>query len=446
MMRVPMTYRGLRAPLICGGLIAVCSASVPAADSIKGVVRNQTRGWFAAGVEVILLRVGQTSLDQAGLNRNMQKETRTKTDSQGFFTLHVRNPDKLHLVRVVHQGVNYDRQALAGDDISIDVFDAISKVRGVTGSIEIIRIGTAGSHLHISDLVEIKNDSSPPLTQAGERTFEAYLPAHAKIDSVLASGPGKIAVLISATPVPGEPGHYAVNFPLQPGATKFAFNYDLPYGTHATFRPKSMYPLQQLAIMIPPTMKFTSLSHAFQVLRTGNDRYQVEAANLVKAGEGPGFEIWGVGALPQLRTQVQSPPRPSLADQAIPTLSAPASSRTRVQGASGWDTVTAPGIFAGSSRVQWWVLGASAVMLGICGFLLWRRQRLFDSAMKKMKAVQETEQRGETTASLVEAFRGELLQLETDRSLGTITGEEYASVKQALEGTAKRALARPGVG
>jgi hypothetical protein len=92
------------------------------------------------------------------------------------------------------------------------------------------------------------------------------------------------------------------------------------------------------------------------------------------------------------------------------------------------------------------VLGASAVMLGICGFLLWRRQRLFDSAMKKMKAVQETEQRGETTASLVEAFRGELLQLETDRSLGTITGEEYASVKQALEGTAKRALARPGVG
>jgi hypothetical protein len=455
MMRSPMTYRGLRALLICGGVIAVCSAPVLAADSIKGVVRNQTRGRFAAGAEVILLRLGQTSLgqtslDQTGLNRNMQEETRTKTDSQGLFTLDVRYPDKLHLVRVVHQGVNYDRQASAGDDVSIAVFDAFSKVQGVTGSIEIIRIGTVGNHLHISDMVEIKNDSSPPLTRTDERTFEAYLPAHAKIDSVLASGPGKIAVLISATPVSGEPGHYAVNFPLQPGATKFAFNYDLPYDTHATFRPKSMYALQQLAVMVPLTMKFTSLSPAFQVLRTGNDRYQVEVANLVKAGDGPGFEIWGVGALPTLRAQGQSPPKSLVADQPVPTLPGPISSRDRTQGASGWVTVTAPGILAGSSsvqsRVQWWVLGASAVMLGTCGFLLWRRQRLIDSAITKTKAVQKTEQGEETASSMVEAFKEELLQLEADRLLGTITGEEYASVKQALEGTVKRALTRVGAG
>jgi hypothetical protein len=378
----------------------------------------------------------------------MQVETRTKTDSQGSFTLDVRYPDKLHLVRVVHQGVNYDRRASAGDDVSVDVFDAISKVQGVTGNLEIIRIGTNGNHLHISDLVEIKNDSSPPLTQAGERTFEVYLPAQAKIDSVLAAGPGKIGALISAAPVPGEAGHYAVNFPLQPGATKFAFNYDLPYDAHATFHPKSMYPLQQLAIMIPPTMKFVSLSPAFQVLHTGNDRYQVEAANLVKAGEGPGFEISGAGALPPLRTQAQPPPKPPFADQPIPTVSAPASSRARGQSASAY--ATASGISAGSSSVQsllqWWVLGASAVMLGTCGLLLWRRQRLFDTAMTKTKAVQKTEQRGETATSPVEVFRGELLQLETDRLLGTITGEEYASVKQALEGTVKRALTRAGVG
>ncbi len=240
-----------------------------------------------------------------------------------------------------------------------------------------------------------------------------------------------------------------MNFPLQPGATKFAFNYDLPYDAHATFHPKSMYPLQQLAIMIPPTMKFVSLSPAFEVLHTGNDRYQVEAANLVKAGEGPGFEISGVGALPALQTQAQPPPKPPFADQPIPTVSAPASSRARAQSASAY-VATASGISAGSSSVQsllqWWVLGASAVMLGTCGLLLWRRQRLFDTAMTKTKAVQKTEQRGETATSPVEVFRGELLQLETDRLLGTITGEEYASVKQALEGTVKRALTRAGVG
>jgi len=367
-------------------LIADCSAEAVAADSITGVVRNQTRGRFVAGTEVILLRLNQTDLDQSSLgqtnlNQNLQEETRTKTDSEGAFTIKVRYPDKPHVVRVIHEGVNYDQRASVGDAVSICVFDAVSKVQGVIGSIEIVRIGSAGDHLHVSDMIEIRNDSSPPLTLAGERPFEVYLPALAKIDSVLAAGPGTIVALISATPVAGEPGHYAVNFPLQPGATKFAFNYDLAYAGHATFRPRSIYPLQQLAVMIPPTMKFASLSRAFQVLRTGNDRYQVEAANLVSAGEGPRFEISGVGPLPALRAQAQSPPKPQVMAQPIPSHSAAASSRARVQGTSALDAVAASGIVARISRVTWWVLGAGAVMLGACVFFLWRKRRLPANAM-----------------------------------------------------------------
>jgi hypothetical protein len=367
-------------------LIAGGSAAALAADSITGVVRNQTRGRFAAGTEVILLRLnenslGQSSFDQTGLNQNLQEETRTKTDSEGAFTIKVRYPDEPHVVRVIHEGVNYDQRASVGDAVSIAVFDAVSKVQGVTGSIEIVRIGTAGDHLHVSDMIEIKNDSSPTMTQAGERTFEVYLPALAKIDSVLAAGQGTIVALISATPVAGEPGHYAVNFPLQPGATKFAFNYDLPYAGRATFRPRSIFPLQQLAVMIPPTMKFASLSRAFQVLRTGNDRYQVEAANLVSTGDGPGFAISGIGPLPALRAQAESPPKGWVMAQPIPSHSVPARSRTRVQGTSGLDAVAASGIVARISRVTWWELGAGAVMLGAGIFFLWRRQRLSGNAM-----------------------------------------------------------------
>jgi len=324
-----MTHRGYRTLLPCLALLACCSAVARATDAITGVVRNQTSGRLVSGDEVILLR-----LDQSSVNQGMQEEAGTRTDSQGAFTIKVRYPDAPHLVRVLHQGVSYDQRASAGMALSIDVFDAVSKVQGVTGSIEIIRIGTAGNRLHVSDMVEIKNNSSPPLTVAGERTFEAYLPAHAKIDSVPAAGPGKVAVLISSAFVDGEPGHYGVNFPLQPGATKFALNYDLPYDGHATFRPKSMYPLRQLAVMIPPTMKFTSRSPAFQVLGTGNDHYQVEAANVVKAGQGPGFEISGVGALPARRAQAQSPTKPPIETQPIPALS-PASKQDVEQAMQG---------------------------------------------------------------------------------------------------------------
>jgi hypothetical protein len=379
----------------------------------------------------------------------MQEEARTYSNSEGRFTLSVRHPDKPHLVRVVHQGVNYDRLASIGDASSVDVFDAAAAVPGITGSIEIIRIGSNRSLLHVSDMIEIKNDSSPPLTQSGNRTFEVYLPAHTKIDSVLAASstasPGTTAALISAMPVAGEPGHYTVNFPLRPGATKFAFNYDLPYEGHATFRPKSMYPLQQLAVMIPPTMKFTSRSPAFQVLRTGNDRYQVEAANVVKKGEGPGFEISGVDVLPVLRAQSQPPTKLPIADQPV---AAPTGTRAPTQNANGLGMVAAPGILGESaqiqSRMQWVLLGASVVLLGASGFLLWHRQCL--ARNKITKAMQKPQQREETTASLAEALKGELRQLEIDRSLGAITLEEYATAKQALEGTVKRALARAGAG
>ena len=150
------------------------------------------------------------------------------------------------------------------------------------------------------------------MTQAGERTFEVYLPANAKIDSVLAAGPGKIGVIISVVPVPGEPGHYAVSFPLRPGATKFAFNYDLPYDGHAVFQTRRAYPLQQMAVMIPLTRKFSSRSPPFEVLATGNSNYQVQAAKQLEAGEGPGFEVSGTGALPPLEDQAKSQGRSGL--------------------------------------------------------------------------------------------------------------------------------------
>jgi hypothetical protein len=436
--------------ILCAVFMAVCSPTAFAADSTTGVVRNQTRGQFAAGDEVILLRLIQPSLRQPGLDTQSlqpgtQEEARTNTDSQGAFTFEVKHPTQPHLVRVVHQGVNYDQRVSLGEAISVDVFDGVPHLRGITGSIEIIRLGAQGDHLHVSDMIEIKNDSSPPVTEVGERTFETYLPAHAKIDSVLAAGPGKIASLISATPVPGEPRHYTVNFPLQPGATKFAFNYDVPYAGHATFHIKNIYPLQQLAVMIPPAMKFTSRSAAFQILRAGNDRYQVEAANLLTAGEGTEFEISGIGPLPPLRAQLQSSPKPpSFAAQPVPVPSAAVKSQSPTQGTNGL-RAPASGVLAQPFQVPWWVLGAGAMMLAACAVLFYRAQGLSRRANTQpvnAAAAPRTGQPGKTNDSMVDALKGELRQLEVDRSLGAITGEEYASARQALEGTVKRALAR----
>jgi hypothetical protein len=363
MMNFPLCGKGfrMRRRLFSAlALLACCSIATLGANNITGSVRNQSRGEPAAGDSVILVR-----LDGA-----MHEEARAKTDAHGAFALNVQYPDKPYLVRVVHQGVSYDRQASAGDALSIQVFDAARRVQGVTGRIEILRTGTKGNLLHVSDIYEVRNESSPPLTQAGERTFEAYLPAKAKISSVLAAGPGEIGVMISAAPVPGEPGHYAVSFPLRPGATKLAFNYDLPYDGRAAFQTRHAYPLRQFAVMIPPTMKFSSHSSAFQTLAIGNSRYQVRAANQLKAGEGPGFEVSGIGALPPLGDQAKSQELSHPPALPNPTLSAPY--RAALPSLASIDSRSKRTQPPSQSLV---LDGVTCILLAACALLVWRARK-----------------------------------------------------------------------
>jgi hypothetical protein len=458
------------------GVLACSSATALADNVIRGSAQNLSRGQPAAGDEVILICINLPGGDREKvlydhiLDPETQEEieARGRTDAQGAFTFAVQHPDKPYLVRVVHQGVSYDQQASAGDSLSIQVFDAAQRLSAIAGSIEILRVGTrtAGNEkfLHVSDMYEIRNDSRPPMTQAGTRTFDVYLPAEAKIDSVLAAAPSaferansgvgrgqsqgrvqkRIGVMISATPVPGRPGHYAVDFPLRPGATKFAFNYDLPYEGRAQFHTRHKYGFQQMAVMIPPAMKFSSPSSAFQKLATGNNEYQVEAAIQLKAGNGPGFEISESGPLPPLQNKARVPPQSS--GFANSTASAPALPVP--------PTYSAPKLENASRSWAWLALMASLLLA--CAFLVSRIgkarpvvSRLVASSLVASRAPgtrSDSETNGAAGFSeglgFMQSLKEELFQLETDRIRGSISKEEYASARQALEETFKRVVSR----
>ena len=85
--------------LVLGLLLSSSSLPAHAATTLTGKVTNGTTGKPAAGSEVILLK----------LSEGMQEEARTKSDAQGRFALLVNSPEVAHLVRVVHQKVNYHR-------------------------------------------------------------------------------------------------------------------------------------------------------------------------------------------------------------------------------------------------------------------------------------------------------------------------------------------------
>lgn len=342
---------------VCICVLLACGATTAVgANEIHGLVRNQTRDQPAVGDQVMLIR----------LDQGMPEEARSKTDARGAFTFNPQHSDKPYLVRVIHYGVDYDERAVVGHALAVRVFDVAFRAPQVAGSIEILRTGTSAGRLHVSDMYEITNESRPPLTQVGARTFDAYLPPNAKIDSVLAAGPGKIAAMISATPVAGEPGHFTVSFPLRPGATRFAFNYDLPYEGHARFQITRAYAMQELAIMIPLSMHFSSRSPAFETLETRDKGYQVHAVSGLKAGKGPDFEVSGAGALPPLAGQTQSRTQPALVydRQGAPSgRVAPAPFRAQAK----------PPSKASETLSQSLVLGfLSVVFLAICGFLISR--------------------------------------------------------------------------
>jgi hypothetical protein len=342
-------------------LMLCYSTAVLGADTIRGSVRNQSLGEPAAGDNVILIR----------LDGKIREEAHTKTDGQGVFTLDTQSPDKPHLVRVIHEGVTYDRQVSSTAPLSLEVFDTAPRVRAIAGTIEILRTGTNGNLLHVSDMVEIVNSSTPPLTKADEHTLDVYLPPAAKIDSVLAAAPGNLAEVISAAPVSGEPGHFTLNFPLRPGASKFAFNYDLPYHGRVAFHARHAYPLQQLAVMTPAAMKFSSRSSAFEMLKTGIDRYQVHAATQLKAGDAPVFEVSGTGAMPPLGDQASSRRRFVSPASPHPTQSPPV--RGILPSLASSDSPLKPPVSLPSQSLA---LGAvTLVLLAACAFLIWRGRK-----------------------------------------------------------------------
>ncbi|MBO0911376.1 MAG: hypothetical protein J2P13_06245 [Acidobacteria bacterium] len=437
---------------LAAGLLS--PARVLAEDFIRGSVENLSRNQPAAGDDVVVL-----GMDRAA-GSGPPAVARAKTDAQGAFLLPVPGSGTAYLVRVLHQGVSYDLRASAGDNLSIAVFDAQPRVPAISGSIEILRLGTraaAGQKLlHVSDMYEIRNDSNPPITKAGASTFEVYLPANAKIGSVLAAGPSprleggqeaaqdEIGRMISAKPVAGEPGHYTVNFPLRPGASKFAFNYDLPYQSHTLFETSRQYSVQEFAVMMPWTMRFSSPSSAFHPLTKSQDQYQVEAVTQLKAGRGPQFEVSGYGAPPPFPTKKKEQVQPH-----SPGLPSSAGNRSADNRSTPTLPVTRPrpGSKSGETPSWWrWPVLAGCLVLACFLVVLARRPQWLNALRRASERLGVPRPASQSPASSVENLKQKLFQLEIDRVRKSISSEEYSSARLALEETVKRAALRASGG
>jgi hypothetical protein len=401
------------------------------AAKITGKVTNGTTNKPSTGDEVVLLSLAE----------GMEETGRAKTNAKGEFSINVPDEGVRHLIRVAHQGVDYFRGVPPGTSTAeVTVYDAAKKVDNLVAEGEVIRVQTVGGELQVVETYFLRNESRPARTWMSDRTFEITLPEGAKLEAGTAVGPGGMP--IASSPVStGENNRYAFVYPIRPGRSQLLVSYKVPYGGAQDFTISPDLPLAELGVMLPKSMRFSSSGDSFaQAADEGGMTTYV--AKSLAPGQKVAFSVSGEGSAPR---EVQGgsaeggqtgAPRPGGG------LGAP---------------IGSPDPLSGS---RWYVLGGVlAVMAGFAIWMMLRKPspqeaaapaggvgsaRHFSAPNRGAPSADPRQQRGAPQASLLDALKEELFQLETDRLQGKISQQDYATARAGLDMLFRRHLKKTG--
>ena len=435
--------------------IVLLLTSFAAAQTFTGKVKNSTTGKPSVGDEVIVFKLG----------RGMEESGRAKTDAEGHFSFKLDDPQLPHLVRAIHQGVTYHRVALPGTTtVSMEVSDVAKRVDGIQVVADIMRIQAAQGHILVTRDFGVRNNSNPPRTQMNERNLEFYVPdgAHVMADSATAASENGAPA--KSAPVPeSEKNRYSFVFPLRPGFTHFEIAYQLPYRGSVRLDPKSIYPLQNFAVITPKSMQFHAApgSTGFKLMNYPNQPdASVRVAANTKGGQNLAFNISGEGPIPTAEKSAKQ--RSGETETKSAGGAAPHADSSNRPGGGLGPPIAAPDSL---QKYRWWILGGAAAVLLIGGVgIAWRQQsktRAFsrqrdrtclvvalqkdgDAATHKAGILEPARAPGAArpTAKLMGGIKEELFQLEMERKQGQISQAEYQKAKIALDQTLDRALKR----
>ncbi len=435
--------------MLCVPAAVMLLCAVSAATNLTGTVKNGTTGKPAGGDNVVLLDMSQ----------GMNETARTKTDPQGRFSFTYQETGGPHMVRVLHQGVNYFPQGgiipPGSSTAEVMVYDAAAKVPDISLTVDMMRAQTEGNNLQVTELWVVNNASSPPRTQMSDNAFEIVLPAGAQVDSSMASGPGGQPV--NPAPVPqAEKNKYAFVFPLRPGETRFQVNYHLPYSGKIKLSPKPLYPTNHVVVMLPKSMQFTGGGAGYQTMTGGDPDANIQVITNVNPGQDLSFNLSGSGTIPVGQ-------QTAAGGGGAPAGGGMAQRRGGPGGGLGAPEETPDPLH----RYRGFILGGLAVALALGVFYVVTRpkpamasgsgaaqppavttprrdepQRTPTSPQRRAEAPPAAVAASRNGDRLLDALKEELFQLEMERHQGKISAEEYEKAKAALDTTLARAAKR----
>jgi hypothetical protein len=419
----------------------LAAGSFAFARTIQGTVTNQTNGKLSAGDKVTLL----------SLSAGLEEVTSTTTDTRGHFTLKTPAEDP-YLVKVEHQKGAYFKNVPPGvTTADITVYDVAAKVDGVSTYADVLRVETDNGQLKVTEYYLVNNASSPPRTESSEHTFEVALPPEATLEGAATVGPNSMP--LAATPDPVTPkGHYAFSYPIRPNegenGTRFQLTYHLPYSGSYKFTPKLMQGADNVAVMLPKSMKFQPGAGANFQPGPSDGNGQAFVARDVKAGQPLEFTVSGTGALPRdAEAGSAGPGAGGAGPQGADDSAAPNGPGGKPGGGIG-NPIDTPDPL---SKYKYWILGGLAIVLAAAAAFLLRKPAGAPVVLPAATATVALEpQIARFTAPsaatksqlLLEALKEELFAIESEKIAGKLSADEYAEVKSALEIVLRRALSR----
>jgi hypothetical protein len=230
--------RDCRLAIACMLLILFPSGCI--ASSIVGRVMNRSRHQASAGDQVILYSV----------ERNMVEMARTKSGQDGTFRFET-SGNFSYLVAVFHQKVSYHTKTMRGTGpVEIPVYDAAPEIAGLRDESNTLFVQPNADTVSITEFFEISNQSNPPRTLAGAKTFSFALPEGAVIDSTVIQPPGTLPLGVNASPC-GLRNRYCVAYPIRPGTTRLRAVYHLTQPASAWITLPQRHVVKSVALMIP---------------------------------------------------------------------------------------------------------------------------------------------------------------------------------------------------
>ncbi len=394
------------------------SASVFAAQ-ITGTATNGTTNKPAAGDDVVLLSLGGGT-DEVG---------RTKTDSQGHFTINVPDAGGQYLIQVVHGGVNYNHHPAPGaTTVDVMVYDSAKQVDSINIDGRVFRLQTLGGQLEVVETYALQNASIPPRTKMADRTFEVQLPEGAQLSDASVTGPGGLPTTTTLEPV-GKNNRYAFIYPMRPGKSHFQVFYKLPYTGSYEFTVTPEIPVAELGVLLPKSMQFNFTGERF-AQDSDESGMNVFFVKGVSAGQKVKFSVAGEGLAP-VEAQQNGGGNPANSGVAGTPINSDQPSAAR-----------------------WYIFGAILVI--VAGGVFWMMQRRTPASRpSSSRGAGSPAVGGETERSprasrtpqpmpehntMLDALKDELFQLETDRMNGKISQKDYEAAKAGLDALLRRQM------